>query len=176
VRLRLRGEEGFGLLELMIALALLNVGLLAILAAFNSGALAIQRASETSTASVLADAQMELYRGVRYDAVGLNLGTATDSTYQADPACISPPGCSNLGPTAPEVCPNATFPNVCVPSRAVTGPDGVAYRVDTYIRSFTPQAGANAGRPVKRVTVVVRKASTLATLARLSSDFDSSTG
>lgn len=173
---RLRAEEGFGLIELLIALAVLNIGLLAILAAFNSGGLALQRASQTATASVLADKQMELYRGVRYNAIGIDLAAGTDATYQGDPACVSPPGCSNIGPTAPEVCPNATFPDLCAPSRTVTGPDGVSYRVDSYIRTVTPTAGASSGRPVKRVTVVVRKTSTLETRARIASDFDQSTG
>lgn len=176
MNLRLRAQEGFGLVELMISLAVLNVGLLAILAAFSSGGLALQRASQTANATVLADKQMELYRGVRYNAIGITLATSTDATYQGDPACISPPGCSNVGPTSPEVCPNATFPDICVPSRTVTGPDGVSYRVDSYVRSFTPTAGSNSGRPVKRVTVVVRKASTLQAHARVSSDFDAATG
>ena len=41
----LRSEEGFGLIELLISMVMLNVGILAIVAAFNSGALAIKRAS-----------------------------------------------------------------------------------------------------------------------------------
>ena len=41
VRLRLRSEKGFGLLELLMAMTILNVGILAIVAAFNSGALAL---------------------------------------------------------------------------------------------------------------------------------------
>ncbi len=176
VTLRLRAEEGFGLLELMISLVVLNIGILAILAAFNSGGLALERASRTSTASVLADKHMELYRGVRYKAIGLNLATATDASYQADPACISPPSCSNIGPESPEVCPNTTLPEICIPSRVIDGPDGVSYRIDTYIRNVTPSSGGASGRPLKRVTVVARRGSTLAGLARISSDFDAATG
>ena len=50
LRQRLRAEEGFGLVELMISLVVLNVGILAIVAGFNAGALALLRATETSTA------------------------------------------------------------------------------------------------------------------------------
>ncbi len=50
----------------MISLVVLNVGILAIVAGFNSGALALLRATETSTASTLADKQMELYRAITY--------------------------------------------------------------------------------------------------------------
>ena len=45
VRVRLRGEEGFGLVELLMAMVMLNIGLLAMVAAFNSGALRFHRPS-----------------------------------------------------------------------------------------------------------------------------------
>jgi Tfp pilus assembly protein PilV len=60
VRLRLRSERGFGLIELLMAMVMLNIGILAIVAAFNSGMFALNRASKISTASALADSQMEL--------------------------------------------------------------------------------------------------------------------
>jgi hypothetical protein len=56
--------------------------------------------------------------------------------------------------------------------RTVTGPDKISYRIDTYIVS----QNVAGGRAVKKVTVVVRRASTLRTLARLTSSFDESTG
>lgn len=172
MRARLRSEEGFGLVELLMSLVMLNIGILAIVAAFNSGALALQRASQTSTAATLAEKQMELYRGLQYSAIGLTLATATDATYTGDTACVGGSGsCGNIDATSP-ACPNASFPEACTPSRTVTGPDKVSYRVDTYI---TSQA-VSGGRDVKRVTVVVRKTSTLKVLARLVSSFDASTG
>ena len=67
-----RAEGGFGMLELIISMTMLNVGILAIVAAFNSGALAIQRAAEVSTASVVGDKQMELYRAVKYTEIALD--------------------------------------------------------------------------------------------------------
>ena len=60
--LRLRSERGFGLIELLMAMVMLNIGVLAIVAAFNSGMFALNRASQISTASALADSQMELPR------------------------------------------------------------------------------------------------------------------
>ena len=66
LRQRLRAEEGFGLVELMISLVVLNVGILAIVAGFNAGTLSLLRATETSTASVLGDKQLELYRAITY--------------------------------------------------------------------------------------------------------------
>ena len=63
---RLRDEKGIGLVELLIALLVLNVGIFATLAAFTSGALALRRASHTSTAAAIADRYMECFRDTSY--------------------------------------------------------------------------------------------------------------
>ena len=52
-----RDESGFGLLELLMAIVMLNVGILAIVAAFSSGSTALARASRISTAAALANAR-----------------------------------------------------------------------------------------------------------------------
>lgn len=66
---RLREEEGIGLVELMIALLVLNVGIFATLAAFTSGGLALRRASYGSTAAAIADKYMEAYRDSSYSSI-----------------------------------------------------------------------------------------------------------
>src|SRR5207302_3552945 len=63
---RLRQEGGFGLIELLMAMTILNVGVLATVAAFNSGIVTLRRSGMISTAAVLADKQMELYRSLTY--------------------------------------------------------------------------------------------------------------
>jgi type II secretory pathway pseudopilin PulG len=173
VRLRLRCERGFGLIELLMAMVMLNIGILAIVAAFQSGMFALKRASKISTASALADSQMELYRAIKYDAIALDstaLGSV-DNTYKCD---------STLGAS----CPNSTSAEItttcspltdqCNPSRSVVGADRKSYRVDTYILMTTP----TNGRPLKVVTVVVRDGSNLSArpYARVTSTFDASTG
>src|SRR5215216_2781921 len=75
VRSVVRRDGGFGLVELLIAMAMLNIGLLAVVAAFSSGIVSINRAGKITTASVLADGQMELYRALRYDAIKLDPNT-----------------------------------------------------------------------------------------------------
>lgn len=158
------------MIELMISLVILNVALLAIFAAFNSGALAIARASQTSTASVIADKQMELYRALTYSNVALDTaalpGAAADTAYTGDTAYDS--GATQINKT----CTGPPLPPQCDPRQVVTGPDSRSYRVHTYIYATTP---AN-GRAIKRVTVVVRKTTTTTPLARLTSTFDLSTG
>jgi type II secretory pathway pseudopilin PulG len=165
---RLRSEEGFGLLELIIAMTMLNIGILALVAAFNSGALALQRASQVSTASVLADQQMELYRALNWSAIALD--STSKTTAQANSVYASDPAYNATQVTT--TCAGSPIPNQCNAMRTTTGPDGVSYRVDTYIVTETPPSG----RAVKKATVVVRRTNGLATLARLVSTFDQSTG
>ena len=62
----------------MLVMAL---GIMAIVAAFSSGMVALNNASRTGTAGTLADRQMEAYRALAY-ATASALGTATtDATY-----------------------------------------------------------------------------------------------
>jgi type II secretory pathway pseudopilin PulG len=160
---RLRNDEGgFGLVELVIAMAILNIGLLALVAAFNSGAIAARRSGRVSTATALADRQMELYRALPYGSIWLN-SNPVSSPY--NDAASRPAGAVVLGCGAPP-------PAECTPIQAVTGPDGRSYRIDTYVVTTTP-TGNPAPRPVKLVRVIVRDGATPATVyARLESTFD----
>jgi len=175
VRVRLRSEAGFGLIELLMAMVMLNIGILAIVAAFNSSMFALRRAGQLSTAGALADSQMEQYRAVSYSAIALDstaLGTV-DNTYKCDSAL----GASCPNSTSSEVtqsCAGSPLPNECNPSRSLTGADHKPYRVDTYITTSTP----TNGRSLKVVTVVVRNGNHISArpLARTSSTFDQSTG
>lgn len=160
--------DGFGLVELLVAMLVLNIGLLALLGAFISGSTAVRRASHTATASTLADTQMELYRGLTYSAIALDSSTVpattpytSDSAYSATQVTAT---CSGAVASNPQ----------CNASHTVTGPDHGSYRVDTYIVYTTP----TSARQVKFVTIVVRDVANLTgpALARESSSFDQSTG
>jgi Tfp pilus assembly protein PilV len=178
VHLRARDESGFGLLELLMAMVMLNVGILAIVAAFSSGNAALARASRISTASALADKQLESYRGLIYDNIVFitsewNAALA-DSTYTGDTAYTA----NMQSPVAPKAlvgtvtnCPTNVPATSCDPSYTVTGPDHRTYRVDTYLYFDAPNGGQ-----LKTITVVVRPASgTTRPWARVTSTFDSST-
>ena len=180
MRARAGDEDGFGLVELLIAMTILNIGLFAILAAFNSGMVSLHRANRVATASTLADSQMELYRAIRFSAISLNASetSAADATYTGDSAWSSAwtvTGCS-------------TTANECKPARSATGADGRSYRVDSYIKwdcpvgalggsVAAPTCSPSTSRPVKLITVVVRDGDHVSkTLVRQSSTFDQSTG
>ena len=177
MRLQLRSEEGFGLIELLIAMVILNVGILALVAAFQAGATALKRASRVSNASTVAEAQMELYRALPYNQLILDSGSVatTDNTYRCD---------VSLGSS----CPNATTSLItgtcatpltdnCVATRVVSGPDRYTYRIDSYIVAYTPPtSGGISAREERKISVVVRDgAQPSKVLAREISTYDKST-
>jgi type II secretory pathway pseudopilin PulG len=165
---RLRADQGgFGLVELLIAMVILNVGLLAIIASFQAGIISLSRASRVTTAAVIADQQMELYRAITHESIRLASGTIPSSApYTSDtaynPSQITTPTCA--GPP---------YPDECNASRMVTGADNKSYRLDVYIVQTAP----TGGRPVKQVTIVVRDELNLSKVyVRQASSFDQSTG
>jgi prepilin-type N-terminal cleavage/methylation domain-containing protein len=165
-----RDEAGFGLIELLIALTVLSIGILALFAMFESGIRSATRASTVTTAGALADREMENFRAIRYDSIGLPDDQvlaapspyATDPAYQANAANrVVLPACG----TAP--C------TTKVPVQTLTGADGRSYRVDTYIA----WQSVAAGRGVKLVTIVVRDGNDVTKVwGRTASAFDESTG
>ena len=154
-----------------MAMVLLNVGILAIAASYNAGIVSLKRASKISTASTLADAQMELYRALTWSSIALDPSTIPSTApYTTDAAYSSTQVTTG----------SCTSSNACNASRLVTGPDRKSYRIDSYIvlstASTIPPTPAN-GRALRIVTVVVRDASNLngRPLARLAATFDQST-
>jgi type II secretory pathway pseudopilin PulG len=179
VHTRARDESGFGLLELLMAMVMLNVGILALVAAFSSGNAALARASRVSTAAALANKQMEIYRGQDYDNILFttsewntavaNSTYTSDSVYQQNMASpVAPKALVGTVTTCPSVVPT----QACDPSFTTTGADHRSYRVDTYLYFDTP----NFGNQLKTVTVVVRSGDDNRVYARVSSTFDPSTG
>jgi Tfp pilus assembly protein PilV len=174
LRLRLPEESGFGVIELLVAMMMLNIGILALVGAFNSGMWALRKASKASTASAIADGQIELYRALKYSSIALDSGAvgSVDNTYKCDTALgVSCPNSTSGEVTA--TCSGSPLPNECQPSRVTTGADHLSYRVDTYITLQTPATG----RALKLVTVVVRDANKLSArpFAREATTFDQST-
>ena len=153
-------EDGIGLIELVIAMAILTVGLLAILATFSSGMTALAVSSRTANASTLADSQMQLYRALTYCSIRLRDGSIP-ATAPYTNAPHHDAAATKVTDTAPGSCGTSTLTcpappgalKECEATRTVTGPDGRSYRIDTYI--VTKSVGSPA-RETKKVTVVVR--------------------
>jgi hypothetical protein len=166
---------GFGIVELLIALLVLNIGIFATIAAFNSGVLTLRRASRTATASSIAERQMELYRGLTFAAIVLSTpgagDPAIDATHTGDPHWA--------GSMAMAPCPVGNPAEACKPVQNVSGADHRQYRVDTYLRQSVEQTSPPSPytpRAVKVVDVVVRDGGTNKVLNRIESTFDQSTG
>lgn len=88
LRSRLSSQDGFGMIELLAAITVLVVGLLAVYAMFQTSLMQIRRASIVTTAAALADTEMEKYRAIKYESLGLDdsVVATTDSTYTGDSA------------------------------------------------------------------------------------------
>jgi type II secretory pathway pseudopilin PulG len=207
VRRPRRDEGGFGLLELLIAMTVMTVGIMAIVAGFSSGMLALGNANRTSNAGVVADKQMEAYRALPYTKIALKktLLDAAASPYTTDSAYAGTILHDVLLASAPTAYDGSycnSSPVTCQPVQSsVTGPDGRAYRVDSYIAWYCPLGTLRTAtyngttysttapgctdtstppveqaRVAKQVTVVVRDASTTSkTYVRETSVFDQAT-
>ena len=170
---RLRSERGMGLVELLIAMTVLQIAIFAVFAMLQAGALSIARASRVSAAATVGERQMERYRGLLYRDTGLDTSISTDALHQSDAEWM---GGSQVDPASstPVSTWCTTARPECTPVQTVSGPDGNNYRIDSYVR----MTSVASGRSVKRVTVVVRRADdlTVPALARLSTSFDLATG
>jgi type II secretory pathway pseudopilin PulG len=76
------------MIELMIAMSVLSIGILAVFTLMQSGLVQIQRAAAVSTAAALAEGRMENFRAVKFTAIGLSDTevAGADATYAADAA------------------------------------------------------------------------------------------
>jgi type II secretory pathway pseudopilin PulG len=86
--IRLRDEDGMGLIELLIAMVILNIGLFAVVGVFSGATTAMGRAATISSATAVADKQMEIYRSLKNCAIWLDPTSFpainSGSAYQAD--------------------------------------------------------------------------------------------
>jgi|SoiMethySBSTD1v2_1073268.scaffolds.fasta_scaffold1585927_2 prepilin-type N-terminal cleavage/methylation domain-containing protein len=181
LRQRAASENGFGLVELLIAMTILSIAVGALLAVFTSSAVSLRRAGEKGTALTLADTQMEKYRTRTFTAVRIDGSLIpTSGTYVTANATDStiPPSTNQAvaGQNGDEDCPTTDEPAACLPVQNVTGPDGHTYRVETYVNYVNNDSTLSirtpaSDLPLKLVTVVVRDATTGSIMARESSAF-----
>ncbi len=180
------------LVELLVAMVVMTIGISAIVAAFTSGLITIQRGAKASTAGALADQQMEALRRHSF-------GDISTATSPMDGVYTAPGGAYDNTWKITATCPGSQ--NYCLPSRTTAAPGG-SYRIDTYVVWTCPLKDQTQGtalggtvaaptcstsgtggvtlpltRALKLVTIVVRDASnTSKILFRSSATFDQSTG
>ena len=66
------------MIELLAAMTVMLIGIFAIFGVFQAGIVQIRRASTVTTAAALADSEMEKFRAIKYDSIGL-ANTAVDT-------------------------------------------------------------------------------------------------
>jgi type II secretory pathway pseudopilin PulG len=181
----LQSEDGFTILELLVAMMMISVAILALVGVFSASALSLHRSAQHGTAVTLAESQMEVYRTVPFHDIRINgtlIPSSPTSNYVAGHS-----GDSNIPPSTGQAlggqngdlaCPDATFPAACLPVQTLAGPDGRSYEVDTYVDYVNDDATLSirtpaSGLTLKRVTVVVRDSGTGTILAEESSAFQS---
>jgi prepilin-type N-terminal cleavage/methylation domain-containing protein len=159
---RLRDEDGFGLIELMIATTILVVALLGLAAGYDQAFLSLHRASTKSVATELADKQLELWRSLQYASIGLDQATYAslttvggggyDSTYAADAAAIAASDPLSATPLTIASC--GSTPQ-CSPIQTVTGSDNRSYRLESFVRNV-PESVTGVSWAEVVATVIVR--------------------
>jgi type II secretory pathway pseudopilin PulG len=181
LRRRAANGDGFGLVELLIAMTLLSVSIGGLVTVFASSAVSLRRAGERGTALTLADTQMEAYRTLSFTGVRIDGNLIpTSGTYVTANSTDStiPPSTNQAaaGQNSDDTCPTSSPPAACLPVQTVTGPDQRPYRIDTYVNYVNNDATLSVRTPasgltLKRVTVVTRDATTGTILAREQSAF-----
>ena len=88
----LGGQEGVGLVEVLVAVAILGVTLVVLLAAVSTGSIGVATTEERATAENLARSQLEYTKSLPYLAAPVSYATVTPPTgytISADAASIS---------------------------------------------------------------------------------------
>jgi len=70
LRLRVKGERGFSLVEALVAVSVTAVAVVALVTALSSGAIAVGEVESETVAQRLARAQLEHIKGLSYDVTG----------------------------------------------------------------------------------------------------------
>jgi type II secretory pathway pseudopilin PulG len=153
---RVQREDGFLMIELVAAILIISIALLALIGAYSLGYFAINSTNQTTAAGLLANNQLELYAALPYSSIGLDATTLTtvkagDANYSSDETALPVSGTdvtiSGCGASAQ-----------CSPVQTITAGDHRTYKLETFIRLLSNPSAP--GTTEKIITVVVRNMST----------------
>jgi Tfp pilus assembly protein PilE len=158
---RLRDEHGMGIVELVVAMVVITVAILALMASYDEAFFSLHSSARKTAAASLAETQLELYGALPYASIGLSSSLLTtansDTVYSADKAALSPAG------TDVTYAGCTTTDAQCKPLQtSVKGTDNKNYRVETFIRTASQDLTCqgvvgSCGTAYERVvTVIVR--------------------
>jgi type II secretory pathway pseudopilin PulG len=93
ILLRLSGQRGIGLVETLVAIAILGVGVTAFVTDLSAGSIAVNVQNENTLAQGLAQTQMEVIKAAPYDKTGKSyLPVDAPENYTIEIAAASPAG------------------------------------------------------------------------------------
>ncbi|HVS85954.1 MAG TPA: prepilin-type N-terminal cleavage/methylation domain-containing protein [Gaiellaceae bacterium] len=149
---RARSEEGFTVIELVAAISVISIALLALLASYDQAFFSLHTSAKASSAGLIADQQLELYAALPYASRGLDNSTlssvkASDATYLSDENSLPGSG------TEVRITNCGSSPQ-CSPVQTVTGSDGHSYKLETFVRTLVNPNTSSWTEKV--VTVIVR--------------------
>jgi Tfp pilus assembly protein PilE len=182
---RLRDERGMGLIELVAAMVVITIALLALMASYDQAFFSLHAAARKTAAASLAETQLELYGSIYVPAKVTTTVTGTTTTTSTTPSTFSSVGLSSslvttakasdafyatdetsLTPAGTTEVTNASCTTTdaqCMPVQAsVKGSDGKNYRIETFIRDISQTLTCQGqtttcGTTTERdVTVIVR--------------------
>jgi type II secretory pathway pseudopilin PulG len=160
---RLQNEQGMGLIELIAAMMVITIALLALMASYDQAFFSLHNAARKTAAASLAESQLELYGALPYASVGLSsslvtTAKASDAYYSTDEAALTPSGTTEVANAS---C--TTTDAQCKPVQtSVAGSDGKNYRIETFVRDISQTLTCqgqttSCGTTTERdVTVIVR--------------------
>ena len=140
---RLPQERGQGMIEMIMAVVLITVALLALMASYDGAFMSLHKSARTNAAAQLADTQLELYSSlyalntadpsaqIGLSSSLLTTAKASDAYYSTDENALSPSGTDYTN----SAC--TTTSSQCKPVQTVTGSDGKSYRMETFTRNVT---------------------------------------
>jgi type II secretory pathway pseudopilin PulG len=161
---RLREEQGMGMIELLAAIVIITVAILALMASYDQAFFSLHAAARKTAAASLAETQLELFSAAynsttTYSTIGLNstlvTAAATDTYYPTDAAALS-------GTTVSNTTCTSTLAQCKPVQTSVLGSDGKHYRVETFVRDVSQTLSCqgqttSCGTATERVvTVIVR--------------------
>jgi Tfp pilus assembly protein PilV len=156
---RCRAEQGFGMIELVAAMTIMLIGVLAVFTLFQAGIVHLRRASTVTTAGALADAEMERFRAARHDTLGLDATEVTalvtaenpdvyaaDEAYAPDTATTTVTGGLTSTDTTLTVAGWSGFP-ASPEFRVTIGSEVLIVSAGAGTTTWTVERGANGTTP-----------------------------
>jgi Tfp pilus assembly protein PilV len=166
---RLQQEQGQGMIEMILAITVITIAVLALMASYDEAFFSLHSSARKTAAASLAESQLELYSALyssqsAFSSIGLSstevtTAKASDTYYSTDESSLTP---SNTTEVSNASCTSTSTLPQCMPVQTnVVGTDGKKYRIETFVRDVSQSLTCTTTPPCpttteRDVTVIVR--------------------